>query len=472
MRFFDHFKTARPPAQETITKSVSGPVIDFATFLFNNGHFDLGAHVAMLLYANTMPLFNAIDQRATAFSHVPPRLWDKKTKNFVDDHPVLDLLSKPNADLTRQEFLYEYASYFDITGNAFLLATGDPNRPPGELMTIVPSNVTFGFGSKFGFLKVPDTMRFTSANSGSELFKAEVDIRNDSIRFINTMGNGEAWHTRQFNPLRSTSNFFGLSKGQPLWLEIQQFLSGNKTNLSMLKRGTRLSMVWTYKGEEPLTAQQLARLEEQAQKYMGDDNTGGTPVLDQIEATPVQQSNRDMEFNDMQNTMEQRINKIYGIPLAKITASAMTLNNLETSQLQFFDDAALPLTSYLYAELTNFLLPRYPDTENLEFKFNEHDIPALKIRIIANAKEQHSIGVNTIDETRTLLGYEGLASGGDVILQPANLIPVGTDAFTQDELTTPTATKAYNYMKKLTNDDGTPRYTDAEIDAALVKGYM
>ncbi len=475
MRFVNPFSSAKPvvPAE---TKSVIGPAVDFPTFLASGGHYDLSAYASMLLYSATMPMFSAIDKRATAFSQIPPRLWDKSKKEFVVSHPVLDLLAKPNADLTRQEFLYQYASYFDITGNAFLLAKGDTNRPPGEIMTVVPSNVTFGFGSKFGFLKIPDTIRFTAANEGSDLFNATVDIRRDSIRFIDGKGTGEAWHTRQFNPMRSTSNFWGLSKAQPLWLEIQQFISGNKTNLSMLKRGTRLSMVWTYKpadGDgEPLTKKQLARLEEQAQKYMGDENAGATPILDQMEITPVQQSNRDMEFNTMQDTMENRINKVYDIPLAKVTVASMTLNNLETSQLQFYDDAVLPLTNYLYAELTNFLLPRYPNSENLEFKFNEHDIPSLKIRIIANAKAQHEIGLNTIDEGRALLGYEGLASGGDVILRPSTLIPVGEDGFTDDEPTTPSATKAFKYMKALKNVDGTQRYTDEEIEAEIFKVYL
>lgn len=483
MKFLNFFKAKEKAPQkrrssdivaDAVHKSAvnGGYYLDFPTFLANNGYNDLSAYASMLLYQACMPLYNAIDRRATAFSGIPVRLWDKKEKEFISDHPVLELLNKPSPDSTQIDFLYQFASYFDITGNSFLLLYGDTNKPPTEMVTVKPSDVTFGFGSKFGFQRIPDSIRYTEAEAGSMHFKATTDIRRDAVRFINDSQDLEAWHVKQFNPFRSTSNFWGLSKAQPLWLEIQQFISGNKTNLSMLKRGTRLSMVWSYKpgvDGEPLSKAQLERLQEQAQKYMGDENAGATPVLDQMEVTPVQQSNRDMEFNDMQDTMEARINKVFDIPLAKITTSAMTLNNLETAQLQFYDDAVLPLATYLYAELNRVLLPRYPDTENLELRYNEHDIPALKVRIIANAKEQHSIGVNTPDETRAALGYEGLESGGDTILVPANLVPLGEDAYTEDELTEPTATKARRYLKKCKKDDGSPRYTDEEIDDMLIK---
>lgn len=450
-------------------KNFSDAGISFGEFLQNNGQFDLSAFVAMLLYRETMPLFNAIDIRATTFSEIPIRLWDTQKKEFINDHPVLDLLAKPNADLTQSEFLYQVSSFFDITGNSFLLATGRTERPPLEIMTVKPNDVTFGFGSRFGFLKVPDSIRFTEAEAGQLLFKADEDRETGRIRFINAPGDKEAWHIRQFNPFRSTANFWGLSKARPLWLELQQFVSGNRTNLSMLKRGTRLSMAWVNSTGEPLTDDQWARMQEQAQLYAGDLNAGGTPILDGMDVKTIQQTNRDMEFNDMQDTMEKRIYLTYGIPLAQTSTKAMTLNNLENSQLQLYENATLPLAKYLYAELSNFLLPRYPDSENLEFRFNEHDIPALRPRIIETAKEQNEINVNTIDEIRALLGYEGLASGGDVILRPATLIPVGEDAFTEDEPTKPTARKYFDLMQKMTHADGARKYTDAQIEFIILE---
>ena len=119
MKFSNPFKS-KTVVEHVETKSHVGQAVDFPTFLANNGNFDLSAFAAMVLYSNAMPLFNAIDKRATAFSNSPIRLWDTSKDEFVTDHPILELLARPNADLTQQEFLYQYSSYFDITGNAFL----------------------------------------------------------------------------------------------------------------------------------------------------------------------------------------------------------------------------------------------------------------------------------------------------------------------------------------------------------------
>ncbi len=51
-------------------------------------------------------------------------------------------------------------------------------------------------------------------------------------------------------------------------------------------------------------------------------------------------------------------------------------------------------------------------------------------------------------------------------------MPVGEDGFTGDEPTTPSATKAFKYMKALKNADGTQRYTDEEIETEIFKVYL
>lgn len=450
---------------ETPSESKSVPNIpytSFAEYLINGGNKDLANIVAINMYMEAMPLFTAVDMRARNFAQIPLRVWDTKKKEFVDDHPVLALMSQPNADVTGSEFLYQYASYFDITGDSFLFAGGRVENPPLEVATVPPFNITFGGSVKFGILHVPDSIMVTTQGTGTFNFESEeVD---GTIRFYDDMNMRELWHSRQFNPLRSGSNFWGMSRAKPAFLEVQQYLSGNTTNLSMLKRGTRISMAWVNNRGEELTENQWSRMQEEAKKYAGDMNTGGTPILDGMDVKAISQTNRDMEFQKLQESMLARIASIYGIPLPLLLDKSMTLNNLETAMLQLFDNAVIPLTKYLYDDLTRFVLKRYPDSENLEFRFNEGDITALRVRIIENAKRQNEINVNTIDEIRTLIGDEELASGGDVILKPANLIPIGSDDFTEDNLTKPTANKFKELMREVKDDQGLRRYTDLQLD--------
>lgn len=441
----------------------------FPDFLSSGGNGDLSDFAAIQMYRDAMPFYNAVDVRARNFAAIPIRVWDKQSKEFVDDHPVLELLANPNADVTGMEFLYQFASFFDITGDSFLFAGGRVTNPPLELATVPPQRTTFGFGNKFGILHVPDTITVTTVGQGASVFNA-TDV-NGMIRFYDS-DDRELWHSRQFNPLRSASNFRGMSRAKPAFLEIQQYLSGNTTNWSMLKRGTRLSMAWVNNRGEELTETQWSRLQEEADKYAGDINAGGSPILDGMDVKQISQTNRDMEFKDMQEAMLSRISTVYGIPLAMLIDKSMTLNNLETSMLQLFDNAIIPLTNYLYADLTRFVLKRYPDSENLEFRFNEGDITALKVRIIETTSRQAKIGVNTIDETRALLGDESLDSGGDTVLVPANMVPVGTDGFTDDNLAKPTASKFTELMREVKTADGDRVYSDDDIERICQERHL
>ena len=431
-------RTSRSLKNLEVMERKSAPLIannvSFAEFL-RMGNGDLSAFAAIRLYNRAMPLFNAVDMRATAFSQIPIRLWDKVAEEFIDDHAVLDRIAMPNADTSQVEFLEQIASFYDITGNYFMVATGRITAPPLELITIPPQFINFGFGSSFGLLSIPSTIDINIANSssGTVLFKAN-ETSQLGLRFISPLEDKEIWHMRSFSATRSGTNFWGMSRAQPVWLELEQYVAGNNTNLSMLKRGTRLSLAWVNNRGEELTEVQWDRLTEQAEKYAGDVNAGGTPILDGMDVKDIQSTNKDMEFKDLQEAMVSRISTVYGIPLPLLLSQSMTLNNLETSMLQFFDRAVLPLTNRLYNELSQFLLPRYPDTENLEFRFNEKDISALRARMIDTAKKQMEVAVNTDNELRTVMGYEALIEGGDTVFKPMGIAPIGVDGNTDDEL--------------------------------------
>ncbi len=447
--FFDPRENTKIDSSELEKKSIIPPQgLSFTEFLISNGDGDLGSFAAIQLYMKAMPLFNAVSLRAQAFSQIPIRVWDRSIEEFVG-HPSLDLLRNPNADVSQIEFFEQIASYYDITGDSFIVATGRIINPPLELAAVPPQTVTFGTGSKFGILHVPDQIWVTQVMSGSLQFNAE-GIPDRGVHFINSMQDKEIWHIRTFNPLRSSTNFRGMSTAQPVWFELQQYISGNNTNLSLLKRGTKLSLAWVNNRGEELTDKQWERMQEEAQKYSGDMNAGGTPILDGMDVKTIQQTNRDMEFKDLQEAMLSRVSTVYRIPLALLLAQSMTLNNLETSMIQLFDNSVLPLTNKIYNELTRLVLSRYPDSENLEYRFNEQDIPALRSRMIASAKSLSEVNVNTTDEIRSIVGFEALPSGGDQVLKPATLVPLGSDSLDLDDEDDPNPIKS-KFKKALRN---------------------
>jgi len=450
---------AKIQSNSLTTKSFnSTPDVSFAEWLLRGGNKDLSNYEAMRLYSETMPLFNAVDMRSRLFSMLPVRVRDKKTGVYIKDHQSLELLESPNADVTGNEFLQSLCSFYDITGDAFIIATGRFNKPPIEIMAHSPQKITFGAGGRFGVLPVPSYIEALNSITGANRFKAEEAP--SGIRFRES-DDRELWHIRSFNPMRSQLNFWGMSRARPVWLEAQQYSEGNKNNLSQLERGARLSMVWINNRGEELTETQWQRIQEEAEKYRGSQNAGGNPVLDGMDVREMQSTNRDMEYQKLQTDMLSRISVQYGIPLPFLLMQSMTLNNLETASLQIYDNAIIPLTKVIYPELTRFLMPRYRGSENLEFTFNQHDIPALQGRLLEMAERQTRIGVNTDDELREIIGYSELSEGGDVIYKPANMIPAGTDIDAETEKAF--AARFVDSMRNSVGADGERKYSDDDI---------
>lgn len=460
------------PIEPTQTKSFSNPNISFIEYLQGGGHYDLAIHIAIEMYKKCSPLFNAIDIRARNFARVPIQVWDRKANDWVSDHPVLKLLRNPNADQTSIEFFEGVASYFDITGNAFLMLTGRLTKAPLEIFNVRPQDVQFGIQRSRIFPTLP--AQITIGDSDGEINTFTIDeVRGLGVRYVSEDQLKEIWHIRKFNPTRSRTSPWGLSRAQPLHMEIQQYISGNTNNLNQLKRGTRLSMAWVNNRQEELTETQWARMQEEANKYRGEHNAGGTPVLDGMDVKSIQSTNREMEFKDLQAATIVQISVVYGIPLPMITNEASTMNNLSTSGVQLHDNAITPLTTYLYAELTSLLMPRYDNSENLEFRFNEMDISALRNRLIASTKEQADIGINSTNELRGEIGYEDLAEGGDTMpgASDNNPPPADDNNDSDDDNSDDGAEKFFQMMERVKDIDGKRTYTDEYImDMARERG--
>ena len=406
---------------ETEQKNFTGShSVSWIDYLSSSGNGDLSNHAALDLYSACMPFFNSVDMRATALSLIPVRLYDKVKEEFVDKHPILELLAEPNLDKSQEEFMYALSSYFDICGEAFVVATGRTEAEPLELINVSPAHTGFGkIDNRFGLLNIADTIKVYSNNT-SNTFKAVDDKRR--LRYINSTNMLEAYHIANFNPLKSAGIFRGMSRAKPLWLEMQQYVSGNKTNLSMLKRGTTLSMAWVNTSKEALTNTQWERMQEEAAKYAGENNAGGTPVLDGMDVKNIGQTNKDMEFKELQDAMLSRVSNAYDIPLALLLDKTMSYNNLETAIVQLYDLSVLPLAKRIFSELTKMLMRRYKNSENLELRYNESEIPAVRARLIETAKKQKDIGAYTTNELREVTGATPLDNSGNTVLVQSSMI--------------------------------------------------
>lgn len=448
----------------------------FADYLGSGLNGDLRAIEAVRLYRQCTPFFQSVSMRAEAFSSLPLRVYDKKTKTFLEAHPILDLLNKPNPQDSRTSFLKAYSSFYDITGEAFFMVTGDKGREPLEIYVAKPQEVTIQASTDPYNLGAAGVYYWQSTYF-SEIYS--LDKSNElggSYRYWNREGSREFAQIKDFNPLASVNCLRGLPKAAPLWLQIQQFILADTNNKSVLSRGARPSVAWVSKLDEPLTDEQFQRWKEQVQSYEGAINAGRQVLVDNVEPKIISTTNKDMEFANNRKVVRDDIFSAYGIPLSAISSESMTMDNLKVSGLLFYENAVLPMADNLLDELTRLLMPRYKNSEDLCLAYNPIDIPALKARAIGETIELQKGSILTDNELRSRVGYETI-EGGDSIYKPAGLVPAESDGFTSDNLTTPdNAEKARSlenfreHCKTIVRPDGSRVFSDPEVEV-MARGY-
>jgi len=435
------------------------------------GHNDLSAYITIGLFSRTAPLNNSVEIISSEISSLTPQVRDKSNHNaIVPNHPILDLLEKPNADSTKSEFLQAYAAFYLITGNSYLMATpqmgGSPQKtPPLELFYLYPQQITIEQNARDGFAENITNNRSTA----SLVFKR--DELNARFRFYDNEGR-ELWQAKSFNPNQEA--LIGQSPAASIFPEIDQYNSASSHNSSLLKRGGRPSgMLMASHGKDkngvvkPLTDSQYSRLKTQWNNfYMGAGKAGGVFIAEgaNVSYKDMITSNRDMDFSEGKKDVRSVIYNKYKIPLPFVNPERQTYANMGVAKVQLYDNAVFPVADRLFEELNIFLMPRYKNSENLFLTYDASDIPALKERAIREAGEKQKLGIYTDNELRALLGDEPYA-GGNIVYKPGNLIPAGQDSFTGDEPPVPKTSK--KRFSELMETKGYSREKIEEMSAVL-----
>lgn len=393
-----------------------GNMYDYFT---NSQNYLITKILAVSYYTKCSPLYNAVDMIATAISSLVPRVYDKTQEIWVKNHPVLDLLKLPNADITWEEFIYSLVSFYIVTGDSYMVASGKPGTPPKELYCY-PSQAVTVMPGKDGFVQTLETTLYW----GTDLYsRDEVDNR---FRYYNKTNTAEIWHIKHFNPTTIQGNVYGMSPLNPIYYEINQHQSANRHNLSVLERGATPCGIMSL--NPSVDDDTFTRLQEQMDKaHAGASNAGRMMLLNLgIDYKPTTISNKDMDFLELKKEVTNAIYKNLKIPLALVNTESMTLDNFDKSMIAFYDLAVLPIANRIFSELTNFLMSRYGDNEDLILSYDMGDITALEPRRNEQMKVLKDLGIFTINQLRAETGADPL-QGGNVIYGQSTQIALAID---------------------------------------------
>ncbi len=419
------FKTKKKSSVET-KSHVLGTSSELGSFLVFGQNGATTATSAMQLYSDSTAVSIPVNLVADAFASIEPVV--KENGKIITGHPVLDLLNKPSPFFSQDLFFETIGKHYLITGNAYITALGGVNRPPIELQPISPANVSQvegGQGFVENFIIAGNTL---AGNYSVEKKRGQVRYLSGSLLEIKQI--------RAFS-IRNNSLLRGESLLESASSEVRSHILGNEHNVNLLERGGRIYLVFNFVDND-MTQDDFAESKKKIDQAYG--KKGNTHVVTsggEMEVTELGTNNRDMDFANLQKMAKEATALQFKVPLALINQDASTFNNVAASQLMLYDNATLPLADRIFGGLTDFLMPRYgEDPAKTQITYNMDTITALAIRRNEELKLRTDAKLETHNELRaTFLGREPI-DGGDQVLVPANMVPLGTDIFTDDNITT------------------------------------
>jgi HK97 family phage portal protein len=391
---------------------------------------------AMQVYRQTASVATSVDMICDEIQAIFPVLKNDKDNRIETENPVLDLLRNPNPADDWQSFLGDLGRHYLLTHEAYCYAVGSVSRDPAEIWASKPQNITRITDSIGGY---PSAFMITLGPGAGGTFEKK-PVKGMGWRYYD--GNlKELYRIRGFT---SRSDYDRPdSPLEAAAMEAKQQLLGRYHNLRLLENGGRLSLVVTFNDGTIDQDQMKARRQQLNESMGGAGNAGKIAVINanEIDIKEFGTNNKDMDFAQLDRVSREAIFGRYKIPLPLVSNDASTFNNMEQAVFHLYDRAVLPTYSLLMAGLSRMLLPRYGiDTTEWRLDYNPEAIPALQSRRIDELKRRRDIGIETTNELRALLPDRSPIQGGDTLLVPATMVPLGMDmnpgddGFTDDEL--------------------------------------
>jgi HK97 family phage portal protein len=407
---------------EEKSASVSAVPLPLAELFASNGWHDLWAYQALTYYRQCAPVFTGVDRIADEVKKIRPVLYNHKKNEFIDDHPVLDFLSHPFADVSYSEFMKEFAVFLIVTGNNYTILRGNVRREPVEMVNAHPTTITLLASPWDGY----NDQIMINALPYMDSFYRDTKLIKNQWRFVNDSKLSEIWQTRTNNSrYLGTAGKYGMSILTPIFYEIEQYIHSSIHNKALLTNGAYLSLFFKVDGS--LTPDQHTRFKQLLREnFTGSPNAGKIMMGESgMNVTQLGQTNKDMDFNNLKTSTIIQIYNTLKIPLPLVMPEHMTMDNVGKAMLMLYFYAVLPWLEHMFEELSMFLLPRFENTEDLCISYQIDKIPALAAYRMEIAKAKKELGAYSPNELRAMLG-DHLISGLDDIYMPANVMPIAS----------------------------------------------
>lgn len=398
--------------------------------LSGSGWHELKAALAWAYFAQIAPISrctNLITNELSTIEFVIKRKGSDEVIRETDASPaakVLRLLNAPNPDKTGHEFIKENGLSYLVCGEVYLIVSGVTG--PVDMFYVNAAEIIVQSNGKM----MPNIIRWAT-----EMGQIEFTLQPDG-QYISTDGTKRIYQIMDFNPFWKQGNQRGFSRLSSAYFEIEEYMQGKIQNISTLRKGARPSGALIV--EDDITTDQIDIMKKQiAAFYSGSENAGNVMVLSKgREFKQLSLTNKDMDYANLNKNSAATIYSSLEVPLSFLSEDAATFNNKLTDRVNLYIFAVLPLAKRLCEEWTKFLMPQFKLADKGYYiTFITKDIEALQPMFDESNLNKSKSGVFTINELRERYGLPDIGEDGDVVYQPLNLIPVGSDPTAQQDQT-------------------------------------
>jgi len=316
----------------------------------------------------------------------------------LNQHPLLDLLARPNPRQDGASLLEAVSSHLLLAGNAYLEAVGidgEANPNVRELYALRPDRMKVVPGPD-GW---PQAYEYTVAGS--------------TVRFEQSAALPPILQLTMFNPL---DDYYGLSPLEAAAVAVDTHNSAAKWNKALLDNAARPSGALVYDGPEGavMSDAQFERLKKElADQYQGTANAGRPLLLEGgLDWKAMSLSPKDMDFMEAKHSAAREIALAFGVPPMLLAIPGdNTYSNYQEANRVFWRQTVLPLGNRIGSALTQWLVPAFG--AGLTLAADTDRIEALSSDRAALWERVTKAPFLTVNEKRAATGY-GAVQGGDV----------------------------------------------------------
>lgn len=339
-----------------------------------------------------------------------------KNDTILEQHPLIDLLNRPNPQQSYSEFFGSLYGYLLLSGNTYVLKTGSERGAPRELHQLRPDRIEIkGSGN-------PIPEKYIYKINGKVQGTYDVDQDN---------GYSELKHIKLWNPM---DDYYGCSPLAAAAVEVDQHNMMAKHNVNLLANGARPSGAVIFKPQDDagfamnLTdSQRQQLLTDLNNRFSGAGNAGRPMLLEgDFDWKEMGLSPKDMDFLNLKHLSATDIAMCFGVPSQLVgVPDSQTYSNVAEARLALYEETIIPYLSKVQSDINEWLVPMFGDGLSIEFDIDS--IPALSERrkkIYENVTSAVREGIMTRNEARERIGLEPV-DGGDGLYVAANMFPLG-----------------------------------------------